>query len=209
MRSRFVSILSVFRKGDPDAIVVLRMLAAVNDLGTLLRMIRDKQGTKPENAAAYRYALRMGALHIDSVKRMAKHDLPRLVRRHFWRPPWADAREHSERLSLLLADQRIAAIIGFARNKFAGHYDADYFERALGFIDRGDLMELPGAGMHFNVCDILFDQILAAESHSAYGLTDMVESAGAALNAFMEVQKAMIPVVSALVWALYAEAEGK
>jgi hypothetical protein len=208
LKSRSVPILSVFRKGDPDSITVLQLLAATNDLGTLMRMILHKQGTKSENNATYRYAMRMGALHIDSIKRLAKRELPRLVERHFWRKKWAEDRERARKLQELLEDERIAHVIGIARNKFAGHYDREFFEKALSLLDRGDLMELPGVGIHHNVGDILFDQVLARESHIAYKKSEIEDSLQQALNGFMDIQKALLPVVNALVVALYFDAEG-
>ncbi len=207
-RSRSVRILAVFRPSDPDAITVLRLQAAVNDLGTLHRMILHKKGTTPEINATYRYALRMSALHLHAIRKTVKDDLPRLAKRHFRRRAYDKAAKQAAELSGLITDPRLLAVIGIARQKFAGHYDRDYFRRALALIDHGDLMELPGRGVHMNVCDILFDQILASESHREFAMSDIEKSVEAALNAVWDVQERLLPVVNALVFALYADAEG-
>jgi hypothetical protein len=207
--SRSVPIVSVFRPGDPDAITVLRLQAAVNDLGSLLRMVLYKQGSPAEINATYRYAVRMAAVHIESIKLLVRKDLPRLARRHFWRRGWEDAKAKAGELQKLIDDKRLLQVLAIVRHKFGGHYDSEYFVRALKLVDRGDLMELPGRGVHFNVCDILFDQVIAHESHSAYKLDDIDASVEAALNALMGVQQALLPAVTSLVFALYYEAEGK
>lgn len=208
IRGRTVSILFVFRPDDPDALAVLRLRAAVNDLGTLIRMIQHKQGTTAEINATYRYALRMGALHIEAIKTLVKDEVPRLARRYFKAARFEEARERAKEAQQLIRDPRLSQVIGFARHKFAGHYDNDYFVRGLRLLDRGDLMELPASSVHFDVCDILFDQVLAHESHSAYKLNEVIDSVGAALEAMMDLQRALVTVGNALVFALHDDAQG-
>jgi hypothetical protein len=180
----------------------------VNDLGTLLRMVQHKQGTTAENNATYRYALRMGSLHIDSIKDLVKREVPRLSERYFRNVRYDHAAGKAREAQKMIRDPRLAQVIGIARNKFAGHYDNDYFARALNFLDRGDLMELPNRSIHFNVCDVLFDQVLAHESHSAFKMEEIGASVEAALRAMLDLQEALITVANALVFALYEDAQG-
>jgi hypothetical protein len=209
--SRSVSVTAVFRPNDKDAISVLRLQAAVNDLGSLLRMVLHQEGTRAEINGASRYALRMGALHLNEIKKLVKKELPRLTARHFRRSgkAWRSANEKAREVQALIRDERLLQVIGMARQKFAGHYDADYYARALELLDRSDLMELPGRGVHYNVCDILFDQVFAKASHDAYKLENVRKSYEAALRAMLDLQLALLPVVNALVMALYADAEGR
>jgi hypothetical protein len=207
--SRTVPIRFVFKPNDEDALLVLRLLAAVNDLGVLIRMVLHKQGTTVEKNATYRYALRYGALHIHEIRELAKVQVPRLARRYFTSVRYQGALAEAENLKDLIKDARLEKVTTFARKRWAAHYDKEYFERALSFIDRGDLMELPGRGMHFNVCDILFDQVLAHESHQAFKGEKIEDSVKAALEAILDLQRALITVANALVFALYDHAQGR
>ncbi len=208
--SRSVSVLAVFRPDDKDAIAVLQLQAAVNDLGALLRMVVHQRGTPIEIRGANRYALRMGALHLNEIKKLVKNELPRLTKRHFRRSgkAWKEVTEKAREVQALIRDERLLQVIGVARQKFAGHYDHDHFVQALELLDRSDLMELPGRGVHYNVCDILFDQVFAKTSHDVYKLEDVPRSYEAAIESMLKLQLALLPVVNALVMALYADAEG-
>jgi len=71
MSTKTLRIGSVFRSDDEDAVTVLRVIAAANDLGLLFRMML--QYTREEGQGAYRrslsdavriYTCRMGTLHL-------------------------------------------------------------------------------------------------------------------------------------------------
>jgi hypothetical protein len=212
VRCKVLPIRRVFRPDDPDAITVLRLTAAANDLGTMLRMVfgasKRTKWTTAEANGAYRYAFRMGALHLDAIKKIVKRDLPAVVERFGRQRGFANLQTDAEDLQRMLAEPRISQVIAMARHGFAGHYDRERFVEALRLVDDGDLMEIPGRGVHHNACDRLFDVLLANVSHREFAHTDMLESVTSALHAALDIQMKLFPIVQALVVAMSKEGLG-
>jgi hypothetical protein len=208
MKTRTVRIRAVFRPDDPDAVNVLRLAAAANDLDILARMLIEKK----EDAAAHgkrRYALRMTALHLSDVKDLLNHpDFDRVVTRCSRRRGFRDLPEAARVLRETANRGPLREVMGLARNGYAGHYDPGLFARALAQVESFELMDLPGQGCRHNVVDRLFDISLVEVSHARYRRGDEEESIRAAMNDLLDLHGALIPVVQGLVAGLYAEAEG-
>jgi len=208
MRTRTVRIRAVLKPDDPDAINVLRLAAAANDLDILARMLIEKK----EDAAAHgkrRYALRMTALHISDIKGLLNHqDFDRVVARCSRRRGFGDLANAARVLREVVNRGALREVMGLARNGYAGHYDAVLFAKALAQVEPSELMDLPSQGCRHNVVDRLFDISLVEVSHSRYRRGDEEESIKAAINDLLDLQGALIPVVQGLVAGLYAEAEG-
>jgi hypothetical protein len=208
MKSRTVRIRAVFKPDDPDAVNVLRLAAAANDLDILARMLIEKK----EDEAAHgkrRYALRMTALHMSDIKGLLNHpDFDRVVARCARRRSLDALPEHAKTLRAAINRGPLGDVMGLARNGYAGHYDAEHFANALAQVESSELMDLPGHGCRHNVVDRLFDISLVEVSHSRYKLKDVEESIVAAMNDLLDLQRALIAVVQGLVAGLYAEAEG-
>lgn len=96
--------------------------------------------------------------------------------------------------------------MGHVRNSFAGHYDQEQANLALGAVGESDYMELPGPDfriIHFDVTDRLFDWSFARKCHQQYRGGDEGESAEQALNELLEVNAALMEVVFPLVFGMH------
>ncbi len=215
--SRTVRIKAVFRPGDGDAVTVLRLLAAANDLFTLSRLLPGMRGAPEETpsqkaiaAAERRYVFRMSVLHCTEIIDLVNHaDFNHAVER------CARRGGRFENLTDDAASLRkkingpVRQVIEHFRNRFGGHYDRELFAQALTLLDGGDLMDLPGGVkfdyIHFNVTDRLFDVALIDKSHGHYRAADEEKSVEKAMNQVFDVMQDLMNVAVGMTWALFYE----
>jgi hypothetical protein len=212
-----VKIRTAFRPGDPDAVTVLRLLAAANDLFTVARLLPAARGceesTPSQKTAAdaeRRYLLRMTVLHLYEIKDLINHkDFEAAVSRiERLGGKYAKIREFASELRTTINRGHLREVMSHIRNSFVGHYDRDKTQHALDAVSDYDYMELPGADfrvIHFDVTDRLFDWSFADKSHHHYRGTDEGESAERALKELLEVNAALMDVVFALVFGMHDE----
>jgi hypothetical protein len=207
MRSMTMRIRAVFRRGDEDAVNVLRLAAAANDLDMVARILLWEEDDVPHSRR--RYALRMSALHISEIADLVNHsDFSRVLQRCSRRSGFEEILALGHRLRLSVNAGPVRHVIGRARNGFGGHYDPKLIAAALEKVDDADLMDIPASGARHNVVDTLFDISFAEISHAQYRLDTVEESYKAAIGGILDVHNALVPLIQGVVAAMYAEAQG-
>ena len=147
MITQTIRIRAVFPPSDPDAVTILRLVAAANDLGMLFRML---QAAALEQTSPYgktiamgvrHYILRMSTIHLPDVWKLINHpDFERAISRLVVHVP--QIREWSSELKAALNRDPLRKIATAVRNEFAGHHDVQALAQALASVD-DSLMDVP------------------------------------------------------------------
>lgn len=217
MSTRTLRIRAVFRPEDEDAAIVLRVVAAANDLGILFRMMlaytKDGDGQsayrRSLSDSARRYACRMGTIQLPDVWKLVNSgDFIRVEARLSRRIP--DLTAAAARFRSAVNRDPLRMLVAGVRNNVAGHPNRLAFERALALVQDGGLMDVPtgytgGNGDHFNVTDRLFDALLVEDSHAKYSMASVEESVTVLLNEMIDAQLALRDLAAVLVAAMYRD----
>jgi hypothetical protein len=206
---------AVFRADDPDAAIVLRVVAAANDLGLLFRMMLAYTGEKDQipfrkglSDAARIYACRMGTLHLPDVWKLVNSgDFRRVQARLGRRLPGLDAAV--ERFRDTVNRSPLQKLVAGVRNNIAGHPNEEAFVRALGRV-QSDLMDVPtgytgGHGDHFNVTDRLYCALLVEDAHAEYSEESLEASTAVLIEEMIAAQLALRDLAAGLVVAMYLD----
>jgi hypothetical protein len=215
-----IQVLAVYRPGDEDALTVLRLLAAANDLSSVARLMPGTRGVSEDTReqqdianAERRYLMRMSVLHFREVMKLANTpDLDRVVERCARRggkfrtlPELAAAFREN-------INGPLRKVIEPLRNGFGGHYDREAFAGALKLLDDTDFMDMPlppTTAIYFNVTDRLFDAMLVKRSHAGFKQEDVERSVGLAMSAMAEAADNLLNLAIGLSWAMYYEAQDR
>jgi hypothetical protein len=216
MRTRVVPIRSIFRSSDPDAVTVLRLLAAANDLRTMFRLMLDytsREGSssysRSLSASVRNFVCRMGTIHLPDVWALVNSpDFHRVEERLARRVP--ETRQLADAFRKSINRNPLRALIAGVRNSHAGHPDRAAFERGLSLVEPEAFMDVPlqtdGLGEHFNVTDQLFLALLIDDSHQRYKASDAEESVRLLLDEMIAAQMALCNLAGALFVGMYLDA---
>ena len=213
-RMRMMPLKALFRDGSEEAVVVLRLAAATNDMRSAIRIFfaandldESKHDLRRRAAGDRLYALRMGASHLAEALRAFQS--PAANKFFAVRSSREALAERARAYRRRMDEEKFRQLVALIRNKVGAHYDAKTFREALRneatareLIEFGDGMELH---QHLDCADVVFWSALGPWMSTHYhGLSEQ-ESIVKALGELAELQQELTGLVYSMIGVLMEE----